>query len=92
MKGQLIQHSETSPPEFIPALNHAWRGNSVYYFRMIIPRELKWAGISFEVVGKKMRFEIKFSLRVADYRSAASKAALHAAVRKREAFTRGRCG
>jgi integrase len=64
----------------MPALNHVWRRNGVYYFRMAIPRELKRAGISFDVEGKKMGHEIKFSLRVSDYRSAASKAALHAAI------------
>lgn len=64
----------------MPALNHVWRRNGVYYFRMAIPRELKRAGVSFDVEGKKMGHEIKFSLRVSDYRSAASKAALHAAI------------
>lgn len=80
MKGQLIQHRDTSPPEPMPALNHSTRRNGVYYFRMTIPRELKRAGISFEVEGKKMGHEIKFSLRVSDYRSAASKIPLHAAI------------
>lgn len=64
----------------MPALNHVWRRNGVYYFRMAIPRELKRAGVFFDVEGKKMGHEIKFSLRVSDYRSAASKAALHAAI------------
>jgi integrase len=80
MQGQLIHQSDTSPPEPMPALNHVWRRNGVYYFRMAIPRELKRAGVSFDVEGKKMGHEIKFSLRVSDYRSAASKAALHAAI------------
>lgn len=73
MRGHLIQHRVTSPPEPMPALNHVWRRNGVYYFRMAIPRELKRVGISFEVDGKKMGHEIKFSLRVSDYRSAALK-------------------
>lgn len=64
----------------MPALNHVWRRDGVYYFRMAIPRELKRAGISFEAAGKKMAHEIKFSLRVHDQRSAALKAGPLAAV------------
>lgn len=64
----------------MPALNHVWRREGVYYFRMAIPRELRRAGVAFEVEGKKMRHEIKFSLRVSDYRSAANKAPLHVAI------------
>jgi integrase len=80
MKAKLIHQRDTSQPEPMPALNHVWRRNGVYYFRMAIPRELKRAGVSFDVEGKKMGHEIKFSLRVSDYRSAASKAALHVAI------------
>ena len=80
MRGKLIQHRVTSPPESMPALNHVWRRNGVYYFRMAIPRELKRAGFFFTVDGKKMGHEIKFSLRVSDYRSAASKAPLLVAI------------
>jgi integrase len=73
MTAQLIHQSDTAPPEPMPKLNHVWRREGVYYFRMAIPRELKRAGMSFEVDGKKMGHEIKFSLRVSDYRSAALK-------------------
>lgn len=64
MPRKLIHQRETSPPEPMPALNHSTRRNGVYYFRMPIPRELKRAGVCFEVEGKKMRHEIKFSLGV----------------------------
>lgn len=88
MKGKLIHQRDTAPPEPMPALNYVWRRNGVYYFRMAIPRELKRAGVSFDVEGKKMGHEIKFSLRVSDYRSAASKAALHAAIWRENFDTR----
>lgn len=80
MRGKLIHQSDTAQPEPMPALNHVWRRDGVYYFRMAIPRELKRAGISFEAAGKKMAHEIKFSLRVHDQRSAALKAGPLAAV------------
>ncbi len=65
----------------MPKLNHSWRrDNGVYYFRMAIPTELKEAKIAFEIGKKKMGSEIKFSLGVSDYRSAASKIPLHAAI------------
>lgn len=80
MTAKLIHQSDTAAPEPMPKLNHVWRREGVYYFRMAIPRELKRAGVSFEVDGKKMGHEIKFSLRVADYRSAASKTPLLVAI------------
>jgi len=64
----------------MPKLSHSWRRDGVYYFRMAFPRALKEAGVSFDVEGKKVGHEIKFSLGVSDYRSAASQIPLHAAI------------
>jgi len=47
---------------------------------MPLPHVLKEAGVFFDMEGKKMRHEIKFSLRVSDYHSAASIIPLHTAI------------
>lgn len=78
--GKVIHQLDTSEPEPVPAQEHLWRRNGVYYFRMRLPRELKRSGVSFMVEGREQKHEIKFSLKTHDHRKAGSLVAMHAAI------------
>ena len=76
----MLQQTATSAPEPVPATEHLWRRDSVYYFRMQMPRELKRRGITFEVDGRPQKHEIKFSLRTSNHKKASSLVPLHALI------------
>lgn len=78
--GKVIQQTDTAPPESMPAQEHLEQRGTKWYFRMPLPRELKRAGVAFELDGRKQRHEIKFSLKTSDHKAAASAVAFHTAI------------
>src|SRR4051812_17868401 len=76
------QQTHTAAPEPMPALEHLLRDkvSGIYYFRMALPRALVDRNISIERNGKKLKLEVRFSLKTSNQKAAASLAAYHAAI------------